>query len=93
MTTELISLDGVLDHLTPQDDAEAWRAILSVIGGEFVERYRADVTGNSLGSSGLERVLTGGDHIKHAGRRQEDLHGPLDIPGMASLDLPNSIGL
>jgi hypothetical protein len=43
MTRELISLNCVLDHLTPQDDAEAWKAILGVIGEEFVERYRADV--------------------------------------------------
>jgi hypothetical protein len=44
MGTELISLNGVLDHLTPQDDPEAWRAILDVISEEFEERYCKDAT-------------------------------------------------
>jgi hypothetical protein len=35
MTTQPISLNCVLDHLTPQDDPEAWKAILGVIGEEF----------------------------------------------------------
>jgi len=55
MTTELISLDCVPDHLTPQDDAEAWREILSVIGGEFVERYRTE---GSRNESWLLRIGT-----------------------------------
>jgi len=41
MGTELISLNYMLDHLTPQDDSEAWKAILDVISEEFEERYRA----------------------------------------------------
>lgn len=45
MATELISLNYVLDHLTPQDDPEAWKTILDVIGEEFEERYRSDVHG------------------------------------------------
>jgi hypothetical protein len=35
MTTQPISLNCVLDHLTPQDDPEACKAILGVIGEEF----------------------------------------------------------
>ena len=41
MGAELISLNCMLDHLTPQDDPEAWKAILDVISEEFEERYRA----------------------------------------------------
>ena len=42
MGEELVSLNCVLDRLTPQDDTEAWKIILAVIGEEFVARYRAD---------------------------------------------------
>jgi hypothetical protein len=45
MTTEFISLTCILHHLTPQDDPEAWKAILGVIGEEFAEQYRASVHG------------------------------------------------
>jgi hypothetical protein len=45
MGTELISLHCVLDHLTPQDDPEAWKVILDVISEEFEEQYRADIHG------------------------------------------------
>ena len=45
MTEELSSLNCVLDHLTQQDDAEAWKAILRVIGEEFVARYQASPRG------------------------------------------------
>jgi len=45
MGTELILLNYVRDHLTPQDDPEAWKAILDVISEEFEERYRAEVHG------------------------------------------------
>ena len=45
MKTEHISLNCVLDHLTAQDDEAAWKTILSVIGEEFVEQYRAAIHG------------------------------------------------
>ena len=45
MAKELISLNCIQDHLTAQDDPEAWKVILEVIIEEFEHRYRVDPHG------------------------------------------------
>ena len=40
MTTAPIAMDYILDQLTTEDDPAAWKEVLSVLGEEFVERYR-----------------------------------------------------
>lgn len=41
MTTAAIPMDCILDRLTAEDNPAAWKKVLSALGEEFVERYRA----------------------------------------------------
>jgi hypothetical protein len=42
MTTAPIPMDCILERLTTEDDPAAWKAVLSMVSEEFVERYRAE---------------------------------------------------
>ncbi|HLJ89365.1 MAG TPA: hypothetical protein VKZ53_21285 [Candidatus Angelobacter sp.] len=45
MTVEFNLLNHVQKYFNEQDDPTAWRAILHVIGKEFIERYRSEREG------------------------------------------------
>src|SRR5215470_7426646 len=42
MPTAPIPMDCILERLTAEDDRAAWKAVLSMVSEEFVERYRAE---------------------------------------------------
>ena len=72
--------DRVFDPgLQHERNALAWErtAIATMVAGVLLARYTAESLHPSVAAVGLAQVVVGGAVLVWAGRRYEDLHGPL----------------